>query len=317
MPAPWGNAKQPLQPPLVYIVILNWNGWRDTVECLASLNGLSYRNYRVVVVDNASSDGSVARIRAAYPELTLLESERNGGFAAGNNLGLRHALAHAADYVWLLNNDTTVDPEALTYLVKRLREEPAAGMCGSKLHYYHDPDKLQALGGASYNKWFGTAKHLGQHQGAKEPVDLKRLERSMDYVVGASLLVSRAFLEDVGLLSEDYFLYFEEIDWATRAKPRYRPALAEGSSVYHKEGASIGSSSGTPTEKSLLADYYSLKNRLVFTRKFYPEALPTVYLGLLVAAFNRMRRRQWDRVWMIAGIALGKDVLGQDAKAKP
>jgi GT2 family glycosyltransferase len=111
-------------------------------------------------------------------------------------------------------------------------------------------------------------------------------------------------LEEVGLLQEDYFLYFEELDWAVRARGRFRLGYAASSVVYHKEGSSIGGSDRAKTAKSATADLYALKNRVRFTRRFYPYALPTVYLGLLLALANRVRRRQWDRVALIVRIML-------------
>jgi GT2 family glycosyltransferase len=294
--------------PLVCIVVLNYNGWQDTVECLTSLERLDYPNYQVVVVDNASCDGSEEKIRKRYADVTVIQSGANLGFAGGNNVGIRHALEHGADYVWLLNNDTVVEPHALHHLVERMRAEPDIGMCGSKLIYYHHRGVVQALGGARYNKWFGVAVHLGQNRSALDPVDAAEVERSLDYVTATSMLVSRRFLEDIGLMNESYFLYFEEIDWALRAKGRYRLAFAERSVVYHKEGRSIGSNNHTPQSKSYLADCYSLKNRLAVTKTFFPLALPTVYLGLFASLLLRLRRSQWDRASMILTILIGRNV---------
>lgn len=295
-------------PALVYIVLVNWNGWCDTHACLGSLSGLDYPNTRVVVVDNASKDGSEAKLRTLHPTVTLLQSGANLGFAGGNNVGLRYALARGADYVWLLNNDTLVEPDALSRLMVRMREgaqqQPPVGLCGSTLIYEQQRDTVQALGGARYNRWLGSVEHLGQHQPRAHPIDAAAVERRLDYLIGASILASRAFLERVGLLQEDYFLYFEELDWAARSRGHFSLAYAPGSVVYHKEGSSIGGSDRAKGEKSYTADLYALKNRVRFTRRFYPWALPTVYLGLAVALLNRARRRQWRRVWLVLHIML-------------
>ena len=294
--------------PVVFIVLLNWNGWRDTDACLGSLTGLSYPNYRVVVVDNASSDGSEAELRRRHPGLTLLQSGANLGFAGGNNVGLRYALDHGAEYVWLLNNDTLVEPDALTQLVDKMVREPALGLCGSTLLYEGQRDTVQALGGAHYNRWLGTVAHLGQHELWPQEPNAETLERQVEgqlsYLIGASTLASRRFLETIGLLQDDYFLYFEELDWAARARGRFRLGYAAGSVVYHKEGSSIGGTDRARAGKSYTADLYALKNRVRFTRRFYPYALPTVYLGLLVALANRVRRRQWRRVQLIVRVML-------------
>ncbi len=290
--------------PVVFIVILNWNGLRDTHACLGSLAGLDYPNYEVVVVDNASTDGSERELKKRYPKLTLLQSGANLGFAGGNNVGLRHALAHGAEYVWLLNNDTLVEPDALTELVKKMRREPDLGLCGSTLLYESQRGTVQALGGARYNRWLGTVQHVGQHESWPQKVDEREVEGQLDYLIGASMLASRPFLEQVGLLQEDYFLYFEELDWAARARGAFRLGYAAKSIVYHKEGSSIGGSNRAKAGKSYTADLYALKNRVRFTRRFYPYALPTVYLGLLAALANRVRRRQWRRVALVVRVML-------------
>ena len=295
--------------PKVFIVILNWNGLEDTLACLESLRHLDYLNYEVIVVDNDSADGSEEVLRQRYPQHIIIQSGANLGFAGGTNVGLRYALEHGADYAWLLNNDTLVEPDALTELVRRMQAKPGAGLCGSTLVYHHDRDKIQAYAGATYNKWLSTSHHIGQdapryqarHQEGQE-VDVQAVEEKLDYLVGASCLASRPLLEEVGLMSEDYFLYYEEVDWATRAKGRYMLAFAPKSIVYHKEGGSIGSSS-EGAKKSRLADYYGVRNRLLYTRIHAPEALPSVYLGLLITVANRVRRRQWARIPMILSLA--------------
>lgn len=293
--------------PLVYLVILNWNGWQDTLACLRSLEDLDYPNYQIIIVDNASSDGSEDKLREAFPKIRIIQSGANLGYAGGNNIGIRHALAHGADYIWILNNDTIIEPDALTHLVRRMQEKPDAGMCGSRLVYLHNRKIVQALGGGSYNKWVGTTRYVGAGNLANQPVASETVERQIDYIVGASILASRNFLEDIGLLTEDYFLYYEEIDWALRAKGKYSLAVAPQSVVYHREGASTGGNSFELHQKSTQADYYMVRNRLKLTRRFFPEALPTVYLGLGFTILNRILRKQWDRVPMLLKLAAGKE----------
>lgn len=339
---------------MIYILILNWNGWRDTIECLESMFRLDYPSYRVIVCDNGSEDGSLERIKAwadgcldvALPKdnplrhlsfppvpkpipyveyeralaekggdpkdadkpLILVQTGGNLGFAGGNNVGLRYALARSDfDYVWLLNNDTVIQVDALTHMVRRMEEGPRAGMCGSTLLYYHEPDRVQVLGGARYSKWLGVTRHIGLLQPADLPVNTDYIERRMSYVAGASMLVSRSFLYEIGLMCEDYFMYYEELDWALRSRREFGLAYAYNAIVYHKEGASTGATARQLNEKSWISDYHSVRNRLVLTRKFVPLALPTVYLGLLGIIVNRLLRRQWDRVGMIARIMLFRE----------
>lgn len=306
----------------VLVVIVNWNGWRDTVECLDSLLALTYAPFTVAICDNGSTDDSLHRFRdwfeergLEWVEYTAAEAEeggiptwdapfiliRNGGnlgFAAGNNVALRYALARGDyEWAWLLNNDTVVDPEALTHLVRRM-DDPSVGMCGSTVRYYHDRERVQAAGGGRYLSWIGLPWHYGRFGLRGRRIDPVRAEKWMNYVEGASLMVSRRFLSEVGLMSEDYFLYFEEADWAERARGRFRLGYAPDSVVYHKVGGSIGTSSN-PRKKSYTCDFYSIGNRIVFTRRYYPKALPTVFLVLFGAFLVRVLLGRWDRAALI------------------
>lgn len=288
--------------PKVHIIILNWNGKEDTIECLHSLRALDYPNFEIVVVDNASTDGSTAEIKDKFPGITLLESEINLGYAGGNNIGLRYALKHETDYVWILNNDTLVDKNALGSLLAKMKGDQSIGICGSRLIYNHDRETIQALGGGTYNKWLGITAHIGANEPASAEFSEKEVERQLDYIVGASMLVSDRFLEEVGLLSEDYFLYYEELDWALRGKEKFSLGYADKSLVYHKEGASIKGNNLKLNSKSRLSDYYQIKNRLKFTWKFYPHFLPFVYLTVFYSILNRIKRKQWKRIPMILRI---------------
>jgi len=334
------------------VCILNWNGWRDTVECLESVLRFAEPGVQVVVLDNGSTDDSLAKIRswangtldggvgtperlqhlvhpplpkpipfqefsrcelgrlsaAALPQASLL-LVRNGanlGFAGGLNVGLRYALrAGSFDYVWLLNNDTVVERNSLIRLIERMVSDPRLGLCGSTLLFYDEPDQVQALGGFRYNAWLGLASQIGQMQRYRElsSGDYEAAERAMFGVQGASVLVSTRFLEEVGLLAEDYFLYFEEQDWAARARRAgFAVGYAHESMVYHKEGRSTGNNSRNRETRSPEADYYQIQARLLFTRKFFPFALPSVYAGLVGVLLNRVRRRQFRRVAMLAGL---------------
>lgn len=354
---------KPMDDALVYIVVLNWNGWKDTLECLESLFRLEYPRFRVVVCDNGSSDNSVEYIGAwaegrlclwreescplrdlsrppvvkpiRYRELSisdvksevsltektpliLIRNEENLGFAGGNNVGLRFALADRdTRYVWLLNNDTVVDARALCRLVERMEERPDAGICGSTILFFDRPDIVQSLGGAVYNHRIGSNRHLGLHQNVRQSTVAEIVERQMDYVVGASMLVRRQFLETIGLMDERYFLYFEELDWATRGKGIFRLAYSAASIVYHKEGASAGTSSAKKG-KSPLSDFYSIRNRIVFTKKFYPWALPMVYAGIFLAFLNRVRRGQPHHAGVIGRILLaGADAAPPAGQGAP
>lgn len=235
--------------------------------------------------------------RDAEVPLVLIQTGANLGFAGGNNVALRYLLGRGdCDTVWLLNNDTVVEPDSLRHLQAVISRDSRVGMAGSTLLYYNHPAVVQAFGGGSYNPWLALPRHIGENQSSTAPVDVAEVERRLAFVAGASLLVRCDLLREVGLLNERYFLYFEELDLALRARGKYTLAYAPESRVYHKEGASIGTHE-TDTGKSLRSDYYFLRNRILLARRFTPRKLPTVYAALLLALLRRIGRGQWDR-WL-------------------
>jgi GT2 family glycosyltransferase len=328
----------------VYIIILNYKGWRDTIECLESVLKLDHPSFQIVVIDNASGDGSLEQIEAwaagtepagvanlalaacstpAHPKplavqrvtpaqldrgdpvmpaagnIVLIQSDDNGGYAAGNNLGIRLAILDPdCAYLWLLNNDTVVDAQALSHLVARVVRDPSVGMCGSTLVHYHQPSTIQAKGGAVFNRWLATSHHVGE--GAAYPVTagplVAPIAEKIDYVVGASMFVSRGFVEQAGLMYEGYFLYFEEIDWGWR-KGRFTIAYEPKSVVFHKEGATTGMNKQT-VQYGRGGDFYLHRNRLVFARRNFPLSLPVVALRLGVVFLKSIQAGRWGRARM-------------------
>src|SRR2546425_647264 len=144
----------------VYILVLNWNNWKDTNECLASLQGLDYNHWKVIVLDNGSTDGSLRHIRERHPEVEIMKLGENLGFAKGNNAGIRAAVERGAEYVWLLNNDTEVDPGALRALVETAESDPRIGAVGSAIYSMAKPEQLLAWGGGYINFWLGRSRHF-------------------------------------------------------------------------------------------------------------------------------------------------------------
>ncbi|MBM3854916.1 MAG: glycosyltransferase family 2 protein, partial [Verrucomicrobia bacterium] len=236
---------RPLMPnsgaPKVYIIILNTRTKQETVDCLLSLEAATYRAFEVVVVENCSGDDSLAFIqgavtgRVSYP-VHFLESPANDGFGAGNNVGLRFAMARGdGRYYWVLNNDTIVPSDTLSVQVQAAEEDRRAGrrigQYGLKLRYHSHPDLLQAVGG-TYNKWLSITREIGNLERDEGQYD-RRAPRP-DILIGASLFVSDEFLREVGLLGEDYFIYYEEHDWAVRGRRRgWGLRVLSNGLVYH------------------------------------------------------------------------------------
>lgn len=285
---------------MVYICVLNYNNPQDTISCLESLQNLIDVEYKILLVDNASTDNSLDTLKEyvnKHPNtLKLFPLTVNAGYAAGNNVALKYAMTKVdMNYCWILNNDTVVEPDSLKWLVIHMENNPDVGICGSKLIYSWDRSRVQGYGGR-YRKWLSISETIKDEQ----EID------KMDYVIGASVFVKKDFLEDIGLMCEDYFLYFEELDWRLRSKGRYRISCESKSVVYHKEGATIGANiQQNPKDKSEIADYFDMRNRLLFTSKFYPYCLPTVYFISFVKIINRLRRKQYRRAWMFIKLLLG------------
>lgn len=254
----------------VGIVLVNWNGWENTIECLESIFHSDYSNYQVIVCDNSSQDNSLVQIKAwadgiiqndltkyallhtssyvpipkpiRYVEcnksqaectrsivafdvpLILIQTGANLGFAGGNNVGICYALNSGADYIWLLNNDTVITPMALSKMVETIRRFP--GIVGSIIKYYSRPDKVQAYGGGHMSCLTGRVRTQIQQTS------------SLDFILGASLMLDRATLRQVGLLDENLFMYFEENEYCLRARKHGVTLTVSESEVYHKGGAS-------------------------------------------------------------------------------
>lgn len=319
----------------VGVVILNWRNANDTIECLDSLFKVQWDALRIVVCDNNSGDGSFEEIggwlKVRLPDsqwtslqyhaerfsavggrpsceklVTLISNDTNLGFAGGNNVGIRYFQDAAVPpaYYWILNNDTVVDPYSIKSLVTRMEEDDSIGICGSRIIYADSPNYLQAHGGATHNRWIGTGRYIGHLSSADSEVKVEAIESKFDYICGAAMFVRSAFIEKVGLMSESYFLYFEELDWAVRGRSIFRLGYASDSKVFHKEGGTIGSSSNT-RRTSWLSDYYLFLNRIRFTFAYYPYALPTVYCAMVLQAMRRLFRGQQDRCWLIFRLLLG------------
>lgn len=306
------TAYQNIQDKKTIVLILNWQNPQDTIECLNSiLIAQDPSISKVMICDNGSKDSSIKDITTWLKNNTssfehfkyknqntfihkednsidknkplgdfiFIENDFNYGFAGGNNIGLKFIQDHLDyDYVFLLNNDTVINSTTVTDIVKKMSLDSNIGMCGSKVIYFHTPNKIQALGGVSYNKVIGRSKLIGNNLSVSHQNDIDNIESNLDYILGAALTISKECLQEIGVMEDSYFLYYEEIDWATRAKRKgYKLAYAEESLVYHKEGATIGSS-GNKETRSDLSDYYMVRSRLKFTRKFYPLFYPTVFL---------------------------------------
>ena len=237
--------------------------------------------------------------------LTILETGDNLGYAGGNNAGLRLALKNPhISHFWLLNNDTVVEPSTAQAILACFEKRPALGIVGAQLRLYDEPAKLQMQGALSFDKWTGRALGIGAGLSVSNALPAATIESRADFICGASMAVSRAFLEQVGLMEERYFLYYEEVDWAVRARGRFELGYCPDAIVYHKEGASAGSSS-KKDQRSALSDYHHTRSRLIFSRLHYPLLMP-LYFGYGIAlAGKRLVNGQFAKAAAILRASAG------------
>ncbi|HEU4439325.1 MAG TPA: glycosyltransferase family 2 protein, partial [Methylomirabilota bacterium] len=228
-----------LGPPAVWVVVLNWKGAADTLDCLQSLKRLRYPNAAAVVVDNGSGAGEADGIEATGLACAVLRQPENRGYAAGCNVGIRHALERGADYVWLLNNDTVVDPRCLDALVAAGERDARVGLLSPVLYDYDAPHAIQ---------FAGTVVDLpGERRPTLTSLDdpAVRAHEGRLALWGTALLVKRRVVEAVGLLDERYFAYVEDMDYCVRAMAAgFRTRLVRDASVYHKHGFRIADREG-------------------------------------------------------------------------
>ncbi len=248
--------------PQVSIIILNWNGWKDTLECLESIFKIDYSNYDIIVVDNHSHDDSINQLKnySVNNNFKLIENEENYGFAEGNNIGIKYALKHLnPKYILLLNNDTVVDKNFLKELTCAGEKEAKIGILGPKIYSYDNPDIIWSAGCKISWKLargiqIGSGKtDEGQYDNPEE----------VEYINGSAFLIKTDAIKKIGLMDKSYFLYFEESDWTLRANQAgYKSLYVPTAEVMHKVSRSGGGISKP------IGLYYITRNRWIFMKKW-------------------------------------------------
>jgi len=268
----------PPHTPLVICVVVNWNGWQDTLACLDSLRSQDYPNLRVIAVDNGSSNDSSARIRAAHPWAELLQLPTNLGFPGGCNAGTRRAYQQGADLIWLLNNDTIAPPTTASTIVRAAFAHPEAGAIGSVLYYFHDPSLVQAWGGGTINLNSAYVSHF------TAPASFAA---ENTFFTGASLTLPRHICESVGIFYEGFFMYCDDADLCIRIHRAGHPlVMTEDTAILHKEGASS-------PKRSPLIDQFATTSAIRMLRRAAPFPAFSICVYLLLRLGNRIRRREW------------------------
>jgi len=250
--------------PKVAIILLNLNRKADTLECLDSIARMTYPSWFIVLVDNGSTDGSIEAIGSwsnKNKPVAQIQNSENLGFSAGCNKGITEALRTGADYVFLLNNDTVVAPDALTLLVERAESDRRIGMTGPKIYQYGKHRVLDSAGTRAI-PWLAQAFLIGHGEEDHGQFDAVAV---MPYITGTALLIKRQELQDLGLLDEDYFVYFEDFDLGLRAMQAGMLSVFEPKAlIYHKGSQTAGF--GSPFYL-----YHSIRSRILFARKHIPN----------------------------------------------
>jgi GT2 family glycosyltransferase len=259
--------------PRVSIITVNYNQAALTCALIESLRKVSYPDVEVIVIDNGSPEDATEAITANYSEVKFVRSEKNLGFAGGNNLGIQAA---TGKYLLFLNNDTEVDRGFLEPLVHVFESNPKAGAASSKILYYNSDGIIQYAGSTCVNPFTGRNKRVGFME--KDLGQHDRL-KTTDLAHGAAMMVPRSVIEKVGIMPEFFFLYYEEIDWCESIKKAgYQIYFVPASKVYHKESMSVG-------KNSTLKTYYMTRNRLLFMRR-NTSGLKKIFWVLFYLSFS-------------------------------
>jgi GT2 family glycosyltransferase len=245
--------------PLVAVVLVNWNRPKDTLECIRSMRFSTYPNYKIIVVDNGSSDDSLELLSRDGNDLVILAAECNLGFTGGNNMGIRYALAHGADYIFILNNDTVIAEDCIERMVSAAETDKGIGIITPKILFYANR-KLVWFGGSKYNSKFITGRLVGY-----EIIDSGQFDSEQDipWATGCAMFIRKEIIESVGLFDDHFFAVAEDLDYSLRMREKghriyYLPAAV----IWHKESISSGGSDAPQYA------YYQTRNFLMLRKKW-------------------------------------------------
>lgn len=288
----------------VSIVLLSYKGAEDTIECIGSLMNLNNKNINILIVDNCSPDDTVKKLETNLNELykddfklikydskikkysnskanskiILILNDKNAGFSAGNNVGIRFSRLYLKNkYIWILNNDTIVEKNNIDYLTNEMKRYNDNAMIGSTIMEYYDKDIIQRVCGNKYNSLIATKK---TYYNGYSINDIDKIKPKFDYIAGCSVFTTDKILNSIGDMSEEFFLYYEDVDLSMKAKKnKIGLYWCKNSIVYHKHGASIGGAN-IKRKKNYFSEYQADYNALVYNKKWYK-------LMAFIPSFNR------------------------------
>lgn len=283
----------PSRKPRVSIIILNWNSYEVTMDCLLSLQKIDYSNFEIVVVDNGSVDGSPEKLLENAPEIRMIRNAANLGFAGGCNMGMRDALRRGTDYVLLLNNDTIVAPDFLTRLVNVTESDEKIGAASPKVLFFDHPDRLNYAGG-EHRRWRLFPKMIGLRQ-----LDDGRYDniREVSFLTGCAFLIKAGVVRKIGVLEEIYFHFYEDIEWSLRVlKAGYKTFYVPAAKIWHKEHYVTDRN-----QQNGFIEFNLARANIIFARKhvplkLWPFKMPFFGAWMIYRTLVFSSRRDWQRV---------------------
>lgn len=247
--------------PIVFVIVINYNGLSNTIECVKSLTRSSYQNLRIVIIDNTPRKNDAVELKEAFGDaIIVISNEANYGFAKGSNIGIDYAMKEGAEYIFLLNNDARVESKSIEYLLEALQSDPEVGIVGPKIYFDNHPGGNDII-------WFAGGRlirTLGQpfHRGLNE-IDIGKYDHQedVDFITGCALMIRRDVIEKIGKFDEDFFIYFEDLDFNCRASDSgYRITYVPKARIWHKVSSSTG-------QMSPLYLFLFTRNRFIFVKK--------------------------------------------------
>ncbi|MCM8709411.1 glycosyltransferase family 2 protein [Clostridium sp. SYSU_GA19001] len=265
------------------IILVNYNNFTDTIQCVNSLKKLTNKNYEIVIVDNGSQNNSVEEIKKSLPNIKLIETGKNLGFAGANNVAIKYGLENNADFYLLLNNDTIVEPDFLDNMMEIFKNYSKVGIVGSKIMYYGNK-KLIWYAGGKVNWLKFRVEHFGLKEIDKGQYDN---ESEVDFITGCNMLIKKEVLENIGLLEEDYFMYYEDVDFCIKAMMKgYKLIYTPKAVIYHKVSVASGG------EDSAFAIKWNTRNKIIFMNKFKKKVKLFSYL-VSIAGISVSNIKKW------------------------
>lgn len=267
---------------LVCIILLNYNGLNDTVDCIDSIQKVDYSNIKIIVVDNNSNDRNILANRLKnYKNVITLISEKNNGFSAGNNIGIRYAKELGAEYVILLNNDTIVEKNFINNLVNVAKEKVDAGIVTGKICFFSKPEYIWYAGGS-----FDQKSGMSCHHRYKDKNNKNEDIQSISFATGCLMLITSEAINRVGLLDESYFMYCEDLAYSLEIlKSGLKIYYVPDAVIYHKVSASTGNNSD-------FTNYYMLRNSLYIIKLYVnTKNKPFAYLKILLDTIKRVLKK--------------------------